>query len=80
MFPEEDQEYELSTIGTQVLGRHIANILKGKTRLTQQIQRILTEQTSTDNRLAKRMMKVEKDNIESKQHYLTLLKNIIENH
>jgi predicted nucleotidyltransferase len=78
LFPEEDKEYELSTIGAQVLGRHIANILKGKTRLTQQIQRILTEQTATENRLAKRMMKIEEDNIELKQRYLTLLKNGIE--
>ena len=78
LFLEDDDNYELSTIGAQVLGRHIGDILKGKTRLTQQIQRILTEQTSTENRLAKRMIKTEKDNIESKQHYLAMLKKGIE--
>jgi predicted nucleotidyltransferase len=78
LFTEKDDNYELSIIGAQVLGRHIGNILKEKTRLTQQIQRILSEQTSSENRLAKRMMKIEKDNIELKQRYLTLLKNGIE--
>jgi predicted nucleotidyltransferase len=78
LFLEDDDNYELSTIGAQVLGRHIGNILKGKTRLTQQIQRILTEQTTTENRLAKRMIKTEKDNIESKQHYLAMFKKGIE--
>lgn len=78
LFPEGDNDYELSTIGAQVLGRHIGNILKGKTRLIQQIQRILIEQTSTENRLAKRMITTEKDTIAQKQHYLTLLKKGIE--
>ncbi len=78
LFPNDEKDYELSTIGAQVLGRHIGQILKGKTRLTKQVQRILTEQTTTENRLARRMIKTEKDNIDSKQYYLTLLKNGIE--
>jgi predicted nucleotidyltransferase len=78
LFPNENKDYELSIIGAQVLGRHIGNIIKGKIRLIQQIQRILTEQIYTENRLVKRMIKTDKDNIASKQHYLILLKNGIE--
>ena len=78
MFREEDHSYELNTIGAQVLGRHIGNILKNKTRLTQQIQRILTEQSSKENRLAKRMIKTQNDSIESKQQYLSLLEKGID--
>ncbi len=78
LFSEEDDSSELNTIGAQVLGRHIGNILKGKTRLIQQIQRILTEQTTTENRLAKRMIKIDSDNIVAKQGLLILLKKGIE--
>ncbi|MFZ4543414.1 MAG: hypothetical protein ACOYOA_05150 [Saprospiraceae bacterium] len=72
LFPE-SKDCELNTIGAQVLGRHIGNIIRGHDTLTTQIVRILTEQTTTEHRFAIRMLKNDEDTIDSKVVLLKLI-------
>ena len=78
LFNEDDNQNTLLPIGTQVLGRHIGSILKGKTVLIKQVLSILQAQTDLEIRLAKRMIKTDEDTIENKKHLLGLIKRGIE--